>query len=498
MYSPVHSFVQLATKLFSTTWNLPKSSGPIVGILKGFAGLSGAILTQIYAMINAPKETTLILMVAVGPSMVVIALMFIFDRTGQLVQPMEKRGGVEDCTMARQCLTPEAANALDEAVGVARRRGHAQTTSLHAVLALLSLSSSPLREACVPARNAAHSPRLQFKALDLCLSVSLDRVPSSQQVGHEPPVSNPLMAAIKRSQANQRRQPKNFHLYRDISQQNLSNISCIKVEASFWSSEIKLAIIRPLPNLLRYPRPRGPPVFLCNLENSNPDNDRGPRRSFSFPFPSFAAFFDGEENCRRIGEVLARRRNPLLVGICARDTLTSFIDSVEKKKDGILAKEISGSNVIGIDSDVSRFINGDVSIRLKTRSLLRWTFFQHQKGKNELRSCKQNFFQATTKEAVRGKKKRGTLREEDFTLLQALGKADFWLMFISLVLAAGFHLTVINNMGKDYSTSKMPSMVIMAIGFLYYAIGRPGQIYVLTLFVGLGYGGHWAIVRHLN
>ncbi|GLT31477.1 hypothetical protein SLA2020_062100 [Shorea laevis] len=283
-------------------------------------------------------------------------------------------------TVARQCLTPEAANALDEAVGVARRRGHAQTTSLHAVSALLSLASSPLREACARARNAAYSPRLQFKALDLCLSVSLDRVPSSQQVGHEPPVSNSLMAAIKRSQANQRRQPENFHLYRDISQQNLSNISCVKVElqhlilsilddpvvsrvfgeAGFRSSEIKLAIIRPLPNLLRYPRPRGPPVFLCNLENSNPDHDRGPRRSFSFPFPGFAAFFDGEENCRRIGEVLARRRNPLLVGICARDTLTSFIDSVEKKKDGILAKEISDSNVIGIDSDVSRFINGDV------------------------------------------------------------------------------------------------------------------------------------------
>ncbi|GKV44836.1 hypothetical protein SLEP1_g51984 [Rubroshorea leprosula] len=83
-------------------------------------------------------------------------------------------------TVARQCLTPEASNALDEAVGVACRRGHAQTTSLHAVSALLSLSSPPLREACARARNATYSSRLQFKALDLCLSVSLDRVPSSQ------------------------------------------------------------------------------------------------------------------------------------------------------------------------------------------------------------------------------------------------------------------------------------------------------------------------------
>lgn len=281
-------------------------------------------------------------------------------------------------SVARQCLTPEAAHALDEAVSVARRRGHAQTTSLHAVSALLSLPSSTLRDACARARNAAYSPRLQFKALELCLSVSLDRVPSTQ-LSSDPPVSNSLMAAIKRSQANQRRQPENFHLYRDISQQNPSNISCIKVElqhlilsilddpvvsrvfgeAGFRSSEIKLAIIRPLPNLLRYSRPRGPPVFLCNLENSDPGYDNARvlgRRGFSFPFPGFASFFEGEENCRRIGEVLARRRNPLLVGVCAYDALASFTESLEKKKDGFLVQEISGLNIVCIQNYILKCI----------------------------------------------------------------------------------------------------------------------------------------------
>ncbi|CAN1797067.1 Protein NUCLEAR FUSION DEFECTIVE 4 [Linum perenne] len=68
--------------LVSSVQNFPKNRGPVVGILKGFAGLSGAILTQVYAMINSPNQASLIFMVAVGPSMVAIALMF-------LVRPVE-------------------------------------------------------------------------------------------------------------------------------------------------------------------------------------------------------------------------------------------------------------------------------------------------------------------------------------------------------------------------------------------------------------------------
>ena len=68
--------------LVSCVQNFPKSRGPVVGILKGYAGLSGAILTQIYLMINFPNQASLILMVAVGPSIVVIALMFIVRPVG--------------------------------------------------------------------------------------------------------------------------------------------------------------------------------------------------------------------------------------------------------------------------------------------------------------------------------------------------------------------------------------------------------------------------------
>lgn len=63
--------------LVSCVQNFPKNRGPIVGILKGFAGLSGAILTQIYALIYSPDNASLLFMVAVGPLLVGIGLMFI-------------------------------------------------------------------------------------------------------------------------------------------------------------------------------------------------------------------------------------------------------------------------------------------------------------------------------------------------------------------------------------------------------------------------------------
>ena len=62
--------------LVSCVQNFPKSRGPVVGILKGFAGLSGAILTQIYAIMHSPDSADLIFMIAVGPALVAIGLMF--------------------------------------------------------------------------------------------------------------------------------------------------------------------------------------------------------------------------------------------------------------------------------------------------------------------------------------------------------------------------------------------------------------------------------------
>ncbi|KAJ6860429.1 hypothetical protein NC651_036726 [Populus alba x Populus x berolinensis] len=68
------------------------SRGPVVGILKGFAGLSGAILTQIYTMIHSPDHASLIFMVAVGPAMVIIALIGPAEEPLLLEPPKQEPG----------------------------------------------------------------------------------------------------------------------------------------------------------------------------------------------------------------------------------------------------------------------------------------------------------------------------------------------------------------------------------------------------------------------
>ncbi|XP_062195784.1 protein NUCLEAR FUSION DEFECTIVE 4-like [Phragmites australis] len=144
-------------------------------------------------------------------------------------------------------------------------------------------------------------------------------------------------------------------------------------------------------------------------------------------------------------------------------------------------------------------------------------------------------FQAAAVGAVRVKRRKGPRRGEDFTLMQALIKADFWLLFFSLLLGSGSGLTVIDNLGqmsqslgyeethifvsmisiwnflgrvgggyfseiivKDYAYPRAIALataqVLMAIGHFTFAMAWPGTMYIGTLLVGLGYGAHWAIV----
>ncbi|EYU24433.1 hypothetical protein ABFS82_04G162500 [Erythranthe guttata] len=56
--------------------NFPDYSGTIVGLMKGFLGLSGAVLIQVYQTLFAGKPSTFLLMLAFVPTLLSLVLMF--------------------------------------------------------------------------------------------------------------------------------------------------------------------------------------------------------------------------------------------------------------------------------------------------------------------------------------------------------------------------------------------------------------------------------------
>ncbi|KAG6484134.1 hypothetical protein ZIOFF_060928 [Zingiber officinale] len=116
-----------------------------------------------------------------------------------------------------QALTAEVASVLKLSLDLAARRGHAQVTPLHVAATLISSSSASsdlLRRACLksqPHRPSAFHHPLHCRALELCFNVALHRLPAATSpfsgalLPSPPSLSNSLIAAIKRAQANQRK-----------------------------------------------------------------------------------------------------------------------------------------------------------------------------------------------------------------------------------------------------------------------------------------------------
>ncbi|KAL1548889.1 protein SUPPRESSOR OF MAX2 1-like [Salvia divinorum] len=155
----------------------------------------------------------------------------------------------------QQTLTPEAASVLNLSISEASRRNHGQTTPLHVAATLLASPSGFLRQACIRSHPNSSHP-LQCRALELCFSVALERLPTAQNMdgsGAEPPISNALMAALKRAQAHQRRgcpeqqQQPLLAVKVELEQLIISilddpSVSRVMREASFSSPAVKAAI----------------------------------------------------------------------------------------------------------------------------------------------------------------------------------------------------------------------------------------------------------------
>ncbi|XP_075492199.1 protein SUPPRESSOR OF MAX2 1A-like [Primulina tabacum] len=155
----------------------------------------------------------------------------------------------------QQTLTSDAANVLNLSIAEAGRRNHGQTTPLHVAATLLASPTGFLRQACIRSHPNSSHP-LQCRALELCFSVALERLPTAQNVSAqstEPPISNALMAALKRAQANQRRgcpeqqQQPLLAVKVELEQLIISilddpSVSRVMREASFSSPAVKSTI----------------------------------------------------------------------------------------------------------------------------------------------------------------------------------------------------------------------------------------------------------------
>ncbi|TKY53575.1 Chaperone protein ClpB1 [Spatholobus suberectus] len=242
------------------------------------------------------------------------------------------RAGV--CSIQLQALTPEAAALVKQAVTLATRRGHAQVTPLHIATVMLATSTGLLRKACLQ----CHSHPLQYKALELCFNVSLNRLPASTPspllsppYSTTPSLSNALVAAFKRAQAHQRRgsienqQQPILALKIEVEQLIISildnpSISRVMREAGFSSALVKTRVEQAVS------------MEVCTQQQASKENttklqvlgssNMSPSRSFGqFGAPFMKSMDhvnddvgDVDDVTSVLSELVSKRRNTVIVG----------------------------------------------------------------------------------------------------------------------------------------------------------------------------------------
>ncbi|KAL4318749.1 hypothetical protein GQ457_18G011380 [Hibiscus cannabinus] len=266
-----------------------------------------------------------------------------------------------------QTLTPEAATVLSHSIAEASRRNHGQTTPLHVAAMLLQSPTGFLRQACIKSHPNSSHP-LQCRALELCFSVALERLPTVQNVsngslglGLDPPISNALMAALKRAQAHQRRgcpeqqQQPLLAVKVELEQLIISilddpSVSRVMREASFSSPAVKSTIEHSLnaTSTSNSTNTNGPIKFgfrpVVDTDHSSVATHSANRNLYLNPrLQQGAASQSGQqrsEDVKRVIDILTRnkKRNPILVGEPEPELVVKeILKRIESKEiDGIL------------------------------------------------------------------------------------------------------------------------------------------------------------------
>ncbi|KAG1326950.1 Protein SUPPRESSOR OF MAX2 1 [Cocos nucifera] len=301
----------------------------------------------------------------------------------------------------QQTLTPEAAGVLTHSIAEAARRNHGQTTPLHVAATLLAAPSGLLRQACV--RSHPHSSHpLQCRALELCFSVALDRLPTASSSSSpnpnptrdnstnsnapansssgvaEPPISNALMAALKRAQAHQRRgcpeqqQQPLLAVKVELEQLVISilddpSVSRVMREASFSSTAVKATIEQSLassspsssssaaPSTTNSPSPSAASALGINLAHRPPARNLyiNPRlhQHQANAATGGGADLQRREEVNRVMDILMRskKRNPVLVGDSDPDAVMR--DVLQKIESGDALPPFRASQIISLHEE---------------------------------------------------------------------------------------------------------------------------------------------------
>ena len=255
----------------------------------------------------------------------------------------------------QQALTAEAANLVKQALGLARRRGHAQVTPLHVASAMLASSTDLLRRACLQ----SHSHPLQFRALELCFNVALNRLPASTSSpllgphhSHHPSLSNALVAAFKRAQALQRRgsienqqQPilalkiELEHLV--ISILDDPSVSRVMREAGFSSTQVKskveqtvsLEICSQTPSAKENTKPQ---ILGANVSHSTSYTQVGFGLSLSKPLDQVR----NEDVTNVLNTVVNKRGNTVIIGESVAIAESVFRGVMDKFEKGLVSGDL--------------------------------------------------------------------------------------------------------------------------------------------------------------
>ncbi|KAH9611348.1 hypothetical protein KSS87_001972 [Heliosperma pusillum] len=278
------------------------------------------------------------------------------------------RGGL---SAIQQTLTAEAASVLSHSIAEAGRRNHGQTTPLHVAATLLASPTGFLRQACIRSHPNSSHP-LQCRALELCFSVALERLPAAHQIpgSGDPPISNALMAALKRAQAHQRKgcpeqqQQPLLAVKVELEQLVISilddpSVSRVMREASFSSPAVKAAIEQALnaqPNSVS--APSGPRIGLGFRPVTQPvslglgpvGGGGGNRNLYLNPRLGNGNGLVGRvEDVKKVVDILTRfkKRNPVLVGESEpREVVKEVLSKIDKDEIQIHDGVVKGIEVI--------------------------------------------------------------------------------------------------------------------------------------------------------